>query len=60
MSEDEFTVTPFFDDPLTEIHPSIGVVDGVAYVGVWVPCRVQDREGRVKSRDFVYLITDKR
>jgi hypothetical protein len=59
-SESDLTVTPFFDDPITDIHPAIGVVDDVAYVGVWVPCMVTDKEGHSASRDFLYLITSAR
>jgi len=60
LSEDDLDITLFFDDPLTDIHPGIGVVDGTAYVGVWVPGQVTDKEGHVKNRDFLCLITDKR
>jgi hypothetical protein len=59
LSEDDLDITLFFDAPLTDIHPSIGVVDGTAYVGVWVPGQVTDKEGHVKNRDFLCLITDK-
>jgi hypothetical protein len=60
MSEDDLDITLFFDDPLTSIHPSIGVENGIAYVGVWVAGQVSDKEGHVKNRDFLCLITDKR
>lgn len=61
MSEEgDLTITPFFDDPVKDIHPAIGTVDGVAYIGVWVPCMVTDKEGHSKNRDMLYLITSKR
>ena len=61
MSEEgDLTITPFFDDPVKDIHPAIGTVDGTAYIGVWVPCMVTDKEGHSKNRDMLYLITSKR
>ena len=58
--EDELTITPFFDDPIKDIHPAIGFVDALAYIGVWVPCMVTDKEGHSKNKDMLYLITSKR
>jgi hypothetical protein len=42
------------------IHPAIGVVDGIAYVGVWYPCDISDHNGNTKTRDLLFLVTSKR
>jgi hypothetical protein len=63
-STDDLTITPFFDSNLQSIHPAVGVAEGdhskLAYVGVYVPCKVTDKEGHVTTKDFLYLITSER
>lgn len=52
---------PLYSDVWKRVHPAIDVVDGVAYVGVVIPCQVTDKEGKTSIRDFHFLITsDKR
>jgi hypothetical protein len=61
---DDLIITPFFDSTLQNIHPTVGVAEGdhskLAYVGVYVPCQVTDKEGHKKTKDFLYLITSER
>jgi len=56
----DLQVVPFLDNPLTSIHPTVGVVDGTAYVGVWIPCMVKDKNGNVSNRDLLWLVTSNR
>lgn len=42
------------------IHPAIGVVDYLAYVGVWYPCEITDEKGHAKTRDLLFLVTSDR
>lgn len=61
MSEpSEPKIEPFFNDDIKNIHPAIGTVEGVAYIGVWVPCKVTDDKGHVTTKDFLYLVTSER
>jgi len=61
---DDLIITPFFNSTLQNIHPAVGVAEGehskLAYVGVYVPCQVTDKEGHKKTKDFLYLITSER
>ncbi len=45
------------------IHPAIGVVDDMAYVGVWIPCQIESvgKQGnsKVVEKDLLFLVTDK-
>ena len=43
-----------------EIHPAIGVVDNIAYVGVWIPCKITGPKGKVAYKDLLWLITSRR
>jgi hypothetical protein len=56
----DVAVTPIFSEVWKAVHPAIDVVDGVAYVGVNLPCEVKDAKGRVKIREFHFLISSKR
>jgi len=63
LSEDtievgDLGVYPSFDRALKPIHPAIGMIDDTAYVGVWIPSLVRDKEGNESERDLLYLITD--
>jgi hypothetical protein len=54
-----FAVMPLFSETWKTIHPAIDVVDGVAYVGVNLPCEVKDDKGRVEIREFHFLVSSK-
>jgi hypothetical protein len=54
-----FTVMPLFSEVWKTVHPAIDVVDGVAYVGVNLPCEVRDAEGKAEVREFHFLINSK-
>jgi len=54
-----FTVMPLFSEVWKTVHPAIDVVDGVAYVGVNLPCEVRDIEGKAEVREFHFLINSK-
>ena len=69
MTEDriqlgDLAIRPSFDRVLKPIHPAIGAVDDTAYVGVWIPCKVEsvDKQGnsKVVEKDLLFLVTDKR
>lgn len=61
MSEaSELEITPFWNDDLKTIHPAVGIVGDIAYIGVWVPCEVKDTKGHVTTRDLLYLVTSER
>jgi len=53
---DNVSVKPIFSNLWRRIHPAIDVVEGVAYVGVDLPCEVTDDKGRVQLRDCHFLI----
>jgi hypothetical protein len=56
----DLIIQPNFDREVVDVHPSIGVADDAAYVGVWIPCTV-DGEKRYKAyKDLLYLVTEKR
>jgi hypothetical protein len=54
-----FTVMPLFSEVWKTVHPAIDVVDGVAYVGVNLPCEVRDAEGKAEVREFHFLVNSK-
>lgn len=56
----DVAVTPIFSETWKTVHPAIDVLDGVAYVGVDLPCEVKDAKGRVKMREFHFLINSRR
>jgi hypothetical protein len=59
ISLTNFNVTPLFSEVWKNIHPSIDVLDGVAYVGVNLPCEVKDDKGKVDIREFHFLVNSK-
>jgi len=57
----DLTIKPSLKKTVKDIHPAIGVVDGTAYVGVWLPCEISGKkEGEVTYKDLLFLVTDKR
>jgi len=56
----DLTIKPSLSKDIKEIPPAMGVVDDTAYIGVWVPCEVVDKDGNIAFRDLLYLVTDKR
>ena len=57
---DNLTIKPSLEKPMRDIHPAIGVVNGTAYVGVWLPCEITGKKGEVAYKDLLFLVTDKR
>jgi hypothetical protein len=55
----DLRVTPH-DRDYKLIHPAIGTVDGIAYMGVWYPCDIRDSKGRVTMKDCLFLVTGDR
>jgi len=55
----DLTIKPFLNKEIKEVHPAIGIVDNIAYVGVWVPCEIVGKGGKVAFKDLLYLVTDK-
>ncbi len=53
---ENFAVKPIFEECWKRVHPSIDVVDGVAYVGVDLPCEVKDEKGKTQLKEFRFLI----
>ncbi|HIE54481.1 MAG TPA: hypothetical protein EYP90_04750, partial [Chromatiaceae bacterium] len=53
-------IKPIFDSSqlLKPVHPAIGVVDGVAYVGVWLPVRIKNKGE--SQHEMYHLITSER
>lgn len=56
----KLTISPSLERTVKEIHPAIGVVDDIAYVGVWLPCEIEDDKGTKMFKDLLFLVTDKR
>ena len=54
-----FSVMPLFSEVWKSVHPAIDVVDGIAYVGVNLPCEVKDDKGKMEIRDFHFLVNSK-
>ena len=46
-----------FDEDLKTIHPAIDFLDGIAYVGVVLPCVVTDSKGREKRTFKRFFVT---
>ena len=55
----DLTIHPIFNGLAKKIHPAIGVVDDVAYVGALLPCIVQEKNG-AEERELPFLITSNR
>jgi len=56
---EDFSIHPVFNGLSQKIHPAIGVVDDIAYVGVVLPCIVQGKKG-VTEKELPFLITSDR
>jgi hypothetical protein len=54
-----FSVVPLFSEVWKTVHPAIDIVDGIAYVGVNLPCEVTNNEGKVEIREFHFLVNSK-
>jgi DNA-directed RNA polymerase subunit RPC12/RpoP len=54
------SITPFLNTPIKDVHPAIGEIDDVAYVGVWIPCLIKDKSGNVENKDKLFLIESNR
>jgi len=52
-------VQPLFNGLSRKVHPAIGVVDGVAYVSVSLPCLVHGN-GKAHEKELPFLITSDR
>lgn len=52
-------IEPQLEGGLKPIHPALGVVDDMAYVGVWIPSKVKEKENETE-KDLLYLATSKR
>jgi len=53
----DLTIQPIFNGLSKKVHPAIGVVDGIAYVGVALPCMILDKENRPSEKELHFLIT---
>ena len=51
---------PLFSVSWKDVHPALDYVDGVAYVGVYLPTKEVDDKGRERIREHHYLVTSKR
>ena len=60
LEVDGLYIIPFLDNPMKDLHPAIGEIDNVAYVGVWIPCLIKDKTGGVESKDLLFLIESNR
>ena len=56
----DLTIRPSLEKTMKDIHPAIGVVDGTAYVGVWIPCEITGKKGEATYKDLLFLVTDQR
>jgi len=58
--KDEGEPEPVFDLDWLVIHPALDTINGKAYVGVELPCKVKLEDGTEEIRDFHFLITSER
>lgn len=56
----DLIIKPSLNKESKEAHPAIGVVDDVAYVGVWIPCQVIDKDRNIAHKDLLFLVTDRK
>ncbi|RLI19924.1 hypothetical protein DRO54_07370, partial [Candidatus Bathyarchaeota archaeon] len=54
---ENLTIQPIFNGLAKRIHPAIGVVDGIGYVGVHLPCIITSSEEEAKEKELPFLIT---
>jgi hypothetical protein len=54
------SINPLFNEPFKYVHPAIDMVDGIAYVGVTIPCQIRDSKGRETVKDILALVTSDR
>ena len=55
----DLTVQPIFNGLSKKVHPAIGVVDDIAYVGVTLPCLVSSKNG-TEEKELPFFITSTR
>ncbi len=58
--EGELDIKPVFESEWKAIHPALDFLDGVAYIGVQLPCEVGGNGNPADLRDFHFLITSER
>lgn len=51
---------PVFNMDWLSVHPAIDIVNGKAYVGVKLPCRIKSKDGGEEPRDFSFLVSSDR
>ncbi|MCL6579632.1 MAG: hypothetical protein K6T73_09660 [Candidatus Bathyarchaeota archaeon] len=56
----DLTVKPQLNLEWRSIHPAIGIVDDIAYVGVWVPSEIVGKAGLSSVKRLLYLVTSDR
>ncbi|MEM3618562.1 MAG: hypothetical protein QXK47_05775 [Candidatus Bathyarchaeia archaeon] len=56
----KLTVLPKFEGLMRKVHPAIDVVNGLAVVGVTLPCITVDEEGNQEERELPFFITSAR
>ncbi|MGD0424539.1 MAG: hypothetical protein ABSA92_13950 [Candidatus Bathyarchaeia archaeon] len=55
---DDLQIRPLFSGAAKGIHPAIGVMGNIAYVGVWIPGEVRSlKAGKTAEKDILFLIT---
>jgi len=57
--EGNTVIQALFDHALKSVHPAIGIVDNIAYVGLQVPSRFVDKQNN-HTRDCLYFVTSSR
>ncbi|MEM2946878.1 MAG: hypothetical protein QXX51_08385 [Candidatus Bathyarchaeia archaeon] len=53
-------VTPLFNGLSKKVHPAIDVINGLAVVGVTLPCITIDRHGKQAEKELPFFITSNR
>jgi len=56
---ENLTIHPLFNGLSEKIHPAIGVINEIAYVGVTLPCLIQGKNG-TSEKELPFLITSNR
>lgn len=56
----DLTVKPQLNMEWQSIHPAIGVIDDMAYVGVWIPSEIVGKAGLSTVKRLLYLVTSNR
>lgn len=56
----KLVVLPKFHGLMRKVHPAIDVIDGLAVVGVTLPCLTLDEQGNQEEREIPFFITSDR